>query len=168
MQLQRETLGLYKQLVKTLVHNERKTRLARAIKENKKQIGLLTYRKSQIVRRQQALNEGITDPGLIQEMNNLNRQVDHLKSIDPAKDKKLLFLVDSTPLRIMWEDNLLKSPKNAKELARRLEHIKDIIDFTKNQSQYQNLMALYNLGTGITQEEKVKRTANKVGLDVPF
>ena len=71
-------------------------------------------------------------------------------------------------MRIMWEDNLLKSPKNAKELARRLEHIKDIIDFTKNQSQYQNLMALYNLGTGITQEEKVKRTANKVGLDVPF
>lgn len=47
------------------------------------------------------------------------------------------------------------------------EHALDIIKFLDNQREYEELVDRYNPGTKLTQDEKVKRTANVVGLDVP-
>lgn len=40
-------------------------------------------------------------------------------------------------------------------------------NFLRSQRQYQELLERYNPGMGMTQEEKVKKTARRVGLDVP-
>lgn len=50
---------------------------------------------------------------------------------------------------------------------KRLQHVRDISSFVKNQMEFEELVERYNPGLKMSQEEKVKRTAAKVGLQVP-
>lgn len=80
-----------------------------------------------------------------------------------------LFIADSKSLRsilqndIKWEKKVAQG-QNVDEI---FEHALDIIKFLDNQREYEELVDRYNPGTKLTQDEKVKRTANVVGLDVP-
>lgn len=80
-----------------------------------------------------------------------------------------LFIADSKSLRsilqndIKWEKKVAQG-QNVDEI---FEHALDIIKFLDNQREYEELVDRYNPGNKLTQDEKVKRTANVVGLDVP-
>ncbi|QHS73924.1 Fmc1p [Saccharomyces paradoxus] len=99
-----------------------------------------------------------------------NRQLEKWKRLDPANDRSLnLFIADSKLLRsilqndIKWEEKVVQR-QNIDEI---FEHSFDIIKFLDNQREYEELVDRYNPGKKLTQDEKVKRTANVVGLDVP-
>ncbi|CAI4039667.1 hypothetical protein SMKI_09G0750 [Saccharomyces mikatae IFO 1815] len=99
-----------------------------------------------------------------------NRELESWKQLDPVNDRSLnLFISDSKLLRsilkndIKWEEKVAQG-QNADEI---LEHAFDIIKFLDNQREYEELVDRYNPGNKLTQDEKVKRTANVVGLDVP-
>ncbi|CAM9024756.1 hypothetical protein WICANDRAFT_85857 [Wickerhamomyces anomalus NRRL Y-366-8] len=62
---------------------------------------------------------------------------------------------------------LLEGLKVTKETPKNIKHIQDIANFLSYQRTYQELIERYNPGLTMTQEDKVRRTANRVGLDLP-
>ena len=99
-----------------------------------------------------------------------DKQLASWKKLDPVNDRSLnLYVSDSKQLRsilqndIKWDEKIAQG-QNVDEM---FEHTFDIIRFLDNQREYQELVDRYNPGNKLTQDEKVKRTANIVGLDVP-
>jgi len=62
---------------------------------------------------------------------------------------------------------LLEGLKVTKETPKNIRHIQDMANFLSYQRTYQELIERYNPGLTMTQEDKVRRTANRVGLDLP-
>ncbi len=65
-----------------------------------------------------------------------------------------------------------KSFKNDLEILKKFEnleesHVNEIYQFLKQQRIYQTLLERYNPGTDFNQQDHVKRTANRVGLQIP-
>ncbi|CCE80300.1 Piso0_003413 [Millerozyma farinosa CBS 7064] len=48
-----------------------------------------------------------------------------------------------------------------------IEHLRNVATFIGSQREYTELLERYNPGLTMEQEEKVRRTAGKVGLSVP-
>ncbi|KAH3901257.1 uncharacterized protein SCODWIG_02777 [Saccharomycodes ludwigii] len=156
----------YKKLLKNLVHANKKSRIHQLQEENKKKIAMLTYQRINLVR-QNSVNS--LDPKLklknVQLLSALNKKVDILKTLDPAKDKSLLFCPLSSKFKkLLVSSSSQNSPVN---ISHRIKHLNEIADFVKNQSEYDQLLERYNPGMTMSQEENVKRTAAKVGLQIP-
>lgn len=62
---------------------------------------------------------------------------------------------------------LVEGLKVTKETPKNIKHIQDIANFLSYQRTYQELIERYNPGLTMTQEDKVRKTANRVGLDLP-
>ena len=89
----------------------------------------------------------------------LGAQVEKLKKWDPARDKRALFMKD----RDLVRDIVMSSLQDTRSKS----HLKNIEMFLTNQREYEELIERYNPGKKLSQDEKVKRTANKVGLEIP-
>jgi len=167
-----ELLSTYKQLLKALVKYERRGRLAQLKFDNKRQISLITYDKMQIIRKQQLKNINTNDQkDLVVQLNQLNQRMKLLKNHDINKDKSLLYLKDSSPFKQLFETELIEFNRDNNTIEnpnRLIESWKDATNFLNNQREYDELMELYDLSHKYTQREKVKATANRVGLNVPF
>lgn len=152
-------LQAYKALVKATVRADRTARIAQRLADRKQQLALLTYRRMNIAREQTKKDiDTPTKMKLLKDMGTLTRRVEFLKKLDPQNDKSLLYVQDTKFLR----DQIL----NAGE-KRHIQHLKDVAAFINNQREYDELIERYNPGANISQEERVKLTANRVGLNVP-
>ncbi|CAR25038.1 ATP synthase assembly factor FMC1 [Lachancea thermotolerans] len=158
-----ELLSSYKQLVRALVKSNRRSKIVQQLEDNKKQIALLTYRKISLIRQCQD-----PDPQeklkAMMNLNGLNKKIDNLKQDDPSKSRKLYFYDKSNELKkLIMEDRSAETST----IIKKLEHLRDIAGFLQNQMEFEQLVERYNPGLKMDQEEKVKRTAAKVGLQVP-
>lgn len=128
---------LYKELQKELLHTHKKAYAARWKKDLEKTKAKLTYDKLQLFRNKQSTAE-------------VDRKLKELGSgkIDyPAlKTEKVRELIDS-------EDDL--------------HNLQNVVTYLKNQREYTELLERYNPGLTMSQEDNVRKTANKVGLSVP-
>lgn len=157
-----EILSSYKSLIKFLVRSNRRAKISQTQQDNKKQIALLTYRKIGLVREQASEKDPKARLKLLPQLNSLTKKIDSLKTQNPAESKQLLFYTQSSMLREIIFDGL------SEEISKkRLQHVRDISSFVKNQMEFEELVERYNPGLKMSQEEKVKRTAAKVGLQVP-
>lgn len=160
-------LHSYKNFIKALLKTERRGRIQQLQNDNKRKISIMTYERMQIVRKQQFTNSSIEEQKkLILQLNTLNQKIKNLKNYDPLNDKSLLFLKDSSPFKQLFQTDLIESSNES--LHRVLESWKDATNFLNNQREYDELMELYDLSNKFTQQEKIKATANRVGLDVPL
>lgn len=50
---------------------------------------------------------------------------------------------------------------------REKHHLSNIVAFIRNQRTYQELLERYNPGISMKQKDKVRKTARRVGLDIP-
>ncbi|CCD23394.1 Fmc1p NDAI_0B03600 [Naumovozyma dairenensis CBS 421] len=170
----RHIFGIYKSLIKELVRNERSARIKQTLEDNKRHVSLLLYKKSQILRnlefqsKQNSFVDRKNDLTVkaYHDLNKIENRIKSLKSENPRTDKSLLFLNDSEPIKSIFKNVLSMEHKRGNN-TRDLQHFKDTIDFLKNQREYQQLVELYFADSNLTQAEKIKRTANRVGLDTP-
>ncbi|SCU90930.1 LAMI_0E04126g1_1 [Lachancea mirantina] len=157
-----EILSSYKALVKTLVRAQRRYKKAQAEDEIKRQVALLTYKKINLVRQQALEKDAQKRLEFLPMLNEVTKDIDVLKRSDPARLRRLHFYDDVRALR-----QSLAQPSTPETLAKRIDHIRDIASFVQNQHEYEELIDRYNPGLKMSQAEKVKRTAAKVGLEVP-
>lgn len=150
----------YRAVVRSIVKFERPNVLQQLAKKQKEDIAKLTYRRIQVVRDQMTHK---SDPAKLKELNKeailLGAQVEKLKKWDPARDKRALFMKD----RDLVRDIVMSSLQDTRSKS----HLKNIEMFLTNQREYEELIERYNPGKKLSQDEKVKRTANKVGLEIP-
>ncbi|KAL3230699.1 ATP synthase assembly factor FMC1, mitochondrial [Nakaseomyces bracarensis] len=152
-------VSTYRSLVRSIVKFERPNVIEQLRRSLKQDIAKLTYQRIQLVRDQMKYkNDAVKVKELNKQMVLLTARVEKLKKIDPANDKSTLFMRDKEMVR----KQVLEGQGNAKFLT----HLKNIEMFFTNQREYEELIERYN-GKKISQEEKVKRTANRVGLEVP-
>ncbi|CEP61341.1 Fmc1p LALA0_S03e00694g [Lachancea lanzarotensis] len=160
-----QILSTYKQLIRSLVKSSKRSRITQMQENNKKQMALLTYKKIGLMRQQASNNAAVSkNPHSVRELHELTKKIEELKSSNPGSLKTLHFYNNSSRLRqIIFQD--LSSSETA--LNKRLQHLRDFAGFVKNQLEFEQLVERYNPGLKMDQEEKVKRTAAKVGLQVP-
>lgn len=152
-------LQAYKALVKATVRADRAARIAQRLANKKQQLALLTYRRMNVAREQAKKDIDVpTKMKLLKDMSSLTKRVELLKRREPQNDKSLLFVQDTKFLR----DQVF----NAKE-KRHIQHLKDVAAFINNQREYNELIERYNPGANMSQEERVKLTANRVGFNIP-
>ncbi|EJS43312.1 fmc1p [Saccharomyces arboricola H-6] len=148
-------LQSYRGLIRTILKYERPSKVANWVTLQKTMITKLEYFKKQ-------------NPKLPHQ--DTDRQLESWKKLDPEKNKSLnLFISDSKQLRSILENDLKWDDKIAQgqNVDGIFEHAFDIIKFLDSQREYTELVDRYNPGSKLTQNEKIKRTANVVGLDVP-
>ncbi|AQZ09393.1 FMC1 (YIL098C) [Zygosaccharomyces parabailii] len=152
-------LQAYRALVKATVRADRAARIAQRLADKKQQLALLTYRRMNVAREQAKKDIDIpTKMKLLKDMSSLTKRVELLKRREPQNDKSLLFVQDTKILR--------DQVSNAKE-KRHIQHLKDVAAFINNQREYNELIERYNPGANMSQEERVKLTANRVGFNIP-
>lgn len=159
--MKRESATAYRHLVRAMVRGDRRSRIAQRVEETRKQIALLTYRRMTVVRQQNETKDALLSAKLFKELQSLNRQVDALKRERVENDKTLLFARDTALIRESLSEN-------EGDAGRLLQHLHDMGSFLTNQREYDELIERYNGSSKLTQEETVKRTAGRVGLDIPF
>ncbi|AAS51696.1 ADL224Cp [Eremothecium gossypii ATCC 10895] len=152
----------YRGLLRTLVRCGRRSRLEQAQQDAKKQIAVHTYRRMQLVREQQQVADPAERARINAQLAALAKNVQALKAAETGRSHELLFYPRAAELRA-----LLLAPAEGPALERRAEHLAEVSGFVVNQHQYAELVERYNPGLRMSQEEKVKRTAAKVGLRVP-
>ena len=138
---------MYKPLLRSLVRSSRASRIVQRAADNKRETALLSYRRLQQLRAGTAT--AATDA-----------QLATVKAADPARDRTLLFLQDTAPLRQLHREESTAS-------SRTREAWGDAARFLDNQREYGELMRLYDLSGAYTQQERVQATAHRVGLHVP-
>ena len=160
-------LHTYKNFIKSLLKTERRGRIQQLQNENKRKISIMTYERMQIIRKQQFIKDSNDEQKkLILQLNLLNQKIKILKNYNPLNDKSLLFLKDSSPFKQLFQTDIMESQNDS--FDRIIESWKDATNFLINQREYDELMELYDLSNKYTQQEKIKATANRVGLDVPL
>lgn len=148
-------LHAYRGLIRAILKYERPSKIINWGNLRKAMLTKLEYSKKQ-------------NPKSLHE--NTNRQLEKWKRLDPVNDRSLnLFIADSKLLRSILQNDIKWEEKvgQRQSIDEIFEHSFDIIKFLDNQREYEELVDRYNPGNKLTQDEKVKRTANVVGLDVP-
>lgn len=154
-------LKAYRCVIRAMVRGDRKSRIAQRMEQRRKEIAMLTYKRMNVVRAQNAATDSMQKTKLFKELQLLNRQVDLLKNEQIEHDKRLHFVGDTS----IFREKLVEGCKD--ERPRLLQHFEDIAAFLNNQREYDELIERYNGGSKLSQSETVRRTASKVGLEVP-
>lgn len=85
-------------------------------------------------------------------------------------DAKLAELASAAP-QFRYNNNTLKQLASEPQLdileKHGLEHLSNVHNFLRAQREYMELLERYNPGLTMTQEDNVRKTAAKVGLQVP-
>lgn len=154
-----DALVAYRNVLRAMVRGDRRARIAQRAEEARKQIALLTYKRMSVVRQQNETKDAIMKAKLFKDLQLLNREVEKLKRERGEEDKSLLFVQDTALIR----ESLLKEEDG----SRTIQHLHDIGAFLTNQREYDELIERYNGCSKLSQQETIRRTAGKVGLDVP-
>ncbi|AGO11562.1 AaceriADL224Cp [[Ashbya] aceris (nom. inval.)] len=152
----------YRGLLRALVRSGRRSRLEQAQQDAKKQVAVHTYRRMQLVREQQQATDASERARINAQLAALAKKIETVKAAEAGRSRELLFYPRAAELRA-----LLLAPAEGQILERRSEHLYEVSGFVRNQHEYAELIERYNPGLKMSQEEKVKRTAAKVGLQVP-
>ncbi|EDO16725.1 hypothetical protein Kpol_1003p30 [Vanderwaltozyma polyspora DSM 70294] len=165
---QQNLLQVYKQLIKAIVKNDRRSKIIQRANEISKEISLLSYQKINLLR--QPSNEDTKAKlSKLRSVQEIDSKINKLKAEDPKCDKNMLYISNSMKTDIREDMKAILIKENDRQINRKLNNFIDIAAFLNNQREYDELIERYNLGSrGLTQDEVVKRTANKVGLDVPL
>ncbi|SCV00929.1 LAME_0G12904g1_1 [Lachancea meyersii CBS 8951] len=164
MSNKQHVLTTYKQLIRALVKSSKRAKITQMKEDHKREIALLTYRKIGLVRQQASDPTSSSKGQNVHQLHDLTKRIQMLKSSDPSQRKDLHFYDNSSRLRQTIFQDL---PSDESVLSKRLQHLSDLSGFVKNQLEYEQLVERYNPGLKMDQEEKVKRTAARVGLQVP-
>ncbi|KAK6459429.1 uncharacterized protein RJT20DRAFT_16132 [Scheffersomyces xylosifermentans] len=140
---------LQKNLHKELLIIQNRSNKIHNAKDLEKQQALLQYKKVNLLRE----NKDVSD---------INSQIEKLKKGD---------LQDSTELHskhiIKHFEEVSASAKDALDEKYKLNNLSNVITFLNSQREYTELLERYNPGLTMKQDDKVKRTAHRVGLEVP-
>lgn len=137
---------LYKNLQKELFIIHKKLHKVQTLKDLEKQKALLQYQKLQLIRERKPTHH-------IEE---------RLAKLD--KGEVEVPPMDTTLLKKIVNESELEDGHFAKI---KLSHLDNIAKFLNSQRTYIELIERYNPGLTMSQEDKVRRTANRVGLSVP-
>lgn len=135
----------YQNLHTQLLVNIKQSTIKQNAEDVKKRIALLTYQ------RINALRDSTPDANT--KIMEINRKIDDLKK-------------SSNDPQVEIEKKLAEGLK-LQESKRNDKHIDDIANYLSYQRTYQELIERYNPGLTMTQEDKVRKTANKVGFELP-
>lgn len=136
---------IYKSLRQELLIIQNKSAKVHAERDLEKSKALLTYKKLTLLKQGKDISE------LDQKLKDLeNGVVAESKSL---KDGHILL-------------ELIKEPKST-PTPYQLNNLNNIVTFLNSQRVYTELLERYNPGLTMTQEDNVRKTANKVGLSVP-
>ncbi|GEQ68347.1 hypothetical protein JCM33374_g2015 [Metschnikowia sp. JCM 33374] len=128
---------LYKELQKELLIAHKKVHTFHWKKDLDKNKARLAYEKMQLIRSRQPTDK-------------IQAQLDALESgkidIPPLDSHKVKTLLDS-------EDDV--------------HNLQNVTAYLKNQRIYNELLERYNPGLTMSQEDNVRKTANRVGLSIP-
>lgn len=128
---------LFKELHAEVLHAHKKVHTFRWQKDLDTNKARLTYEKLQLIKARQATDK-------------VQAKIDHLEAgkidIPALEDKKVESLVDSTT---------------------DVHNLSNVVTYLKNQRTYNELLERYNPGLTMSQEDNVRKTANRVGLSVP-
>lgn len=132
----------YESLHRQLLINTKAAVKKQNAQDVKKRIALLTYQRINALKDQQNSKAVEIDAQLAQ----LKKQTEDPESkVDP----KLLEAFQTN------------------ESAHSIEHINDIANFLSYHRTYNELIERYNPGLSMTQEDKIRKTAHKVGFELP-
>lgn len=133
----------YKALHQQLLVNSKAAAKKQDAQELKKRIALLTYQRINAI---QAKDTAKTTE--------IQSKLDELKKkiTDPA---------------VEVDPRLIAGVKISTESAHSVEHINDIANFLGYHRQYNVLIERYNPGLSMTQTDKIRKTANHVGFELP-
>lgn len=134
----------YKQLAKELRTIARNTNLVRAAKEAEKQKAMLTYKKMTAIKARQPTAE-------------IDQQLANLSTAKPQ------FRFDNTLVKKL----AVEEGEPAITEKHRLNHLTNVHTFLNSQRVYTELLERYNPGLTMTQEDNVRKSAERVGLQVP-
>lgn len=144
------SVSSYRALFRELVQQNKRIYLLHFKDEVKKQNALLQYHRMNLLKQKKTEAE-------IDQIIKLRKLLLDKKNSDAGKAKKFI--------------NSLGLPGNSPRKVVPVELDDKVVDivtlFLKSQRQYQVLVERYNPGMTMSQEDKVKKTARRVGLDVP-
>ncbi|ODV76908.1 uncharacterized protein CANTADRAFT_92477 [Suhomyces tanzawaensis NRRL Y-17324] len=134
---------LYKNLTKELLTIQNASGKIHAAKDLEKQQAMLQYKKLTLIKQGKDFKE-----------------VDaKLKQLASGEFEDAKVLEQSALLKLLVEgDQTSKADLN---------HMSNVVTFLKSQRTYTELIERYNPGLKMSQEENVRKTANRVGLSVP-
>ncbi|KAL6948746.1 hypothetical protein ACO0QE_001219 [Hanseniaspora vineae] len=156
-----ELKATYKNLVKSLVRSSRRSRIQQLEASQKKEVALLKYDLLKLNR----LNLQSADLQNMEKLSNTQKKIEQLENSAVESSKKLLFYPQISHLKELFLTST--PPSDSTQISNRVKHLKEVSDFLINQSEYDELVERYNPGLTMSQEEKVKRTAQKVGFEIP-
>lgn len=133
----------FENLHKQLLINTKAAAKKQNAQDIKKRIALLSYQRINALR----ANETDKISEIDAKLTDLKKQTE-----DPA---------------VEVEPKLLDALKPSRETAHSVEHINDIANFLSYQRTYNELIERYNPGLSMTQEDKIRKTAHKVGFELP-
>ncbi|KAH3670317.1 hypothetical protein WICMUC_004886 [Wickerhamomyces mucosus] len=136
----------YKNLHKQLLINIKQSTKKQAAEDIKKRIALFTYQRINFLRDQ--------TPESNSKVIEINKKIDQLQKQNEDPD-------------VAIEPTLLNGVTLKEDNERNAIHINDIANFLSYQRTYQELIERYNPGLTMTQEDKIRKTANKVGFELP-
>ncbi|CAK7909408.1 ATP synthase assembly factor Fmc1p, mitochondrial [[Candida] anglica] len=137
---------LYEALQKELTTIHKKTFHVHAAKELERKKAVLQYKKIQLIKQR------VPTTDLDKEIAEMNAN-----SLEAPP-------LDTTTLRNLAEESTYT---NEPLLKVKLQQLSNMSTFLRSQREYTELLERYNPGLTMDQEDKVRRTANRVGLSVP-
>ncbi|EGW32327.1 uncharacterized protein SPAPADRAFT_139500 [Spathaspora passalidarum NRRL Y-27907] len=148
MSIYSKTFPSVKQLTKTLLEElliiQNKAHQVQAAREREKQIALLSYQKLTGIKQ--------------------GKDVRELES----KLKKLNETTEAVEHKELHDSHILKDYVQQKEMSvHQRQNLHNMVTFLNSQRVYIELLERYNPGLTMSQEDNVRKTANKVGLSVP-
>ena len=142
--------SLYKALQRELATIQKKSFIVHAAKELEREKSRLNYQKLQLIKQRVPTTE------IDAKITNLQKN-----GLQPPKfDHSLL-------RKLVTELDYVEPSKNSHQQKVKLQYLSNISTFLRSQREYTELLERYNPGLTMDQEDKVRRTANKVGLSVP-
>ena len=85
----------------------------------------------------------------------------------PRHNKTPLLATPPRPLHLRLREHFRAPTTNATETQTRLQEAEQLATYARAQRNYAVLLERYNPGITMTEEEKVRLTARRVGMDLP-
>lgn len=139
---------LYKTLQKELSILQKKAFEVHAAKDLEQKVAKLNYQKLQLIKQR------IPSTDIDHQIANLKKNGLESPEFDPVLLNKLVKELDYTK-------------KDSHLIKVKLQQLQNLSTFLRSQREYTELLERYNPGLTMKQDDKVRRTANRVGLSVP-
>lgn len=100
------------------------------------------------------------------------QRINAIKERDVSKTSELTKKLEEVKKQtedpqVKVDPKLLEGVKAAQQSGHSVEHINDIANYLSYQRTYNELIERYNPGLSMTQEDKIRKTAHRVGFELP-